>query len=136
MTEPADSAAVWDDIKQLVRDVVAEMNRLEEFRTRTGGLDYQLSETDSIVVTKQTLPRVSITISQRPDALKIEASMPVSGAQSVEDRETLALESGESGPSFRTEAGEVFTVEETVYYILRPFLHFNSVASRTAARQK
>lgn len=133
MTEPADSAALWDDLKQLVRDVVEEMNRLEEFRTRTGGLDYQLSETDSIVVTKQTLPRIAITISHHPDALKIEASMLGGGAQGVEDGETLAVE---IGPSFRTETGEVFTIEETVYYILRPFLHFNSVASRTAARHK
>ena len=136
MTESADSAALWDDLKQLIRDVVEEMNRLEEFRTKTGGLDYQLGETDSIVVTKQTLPRIAITISSRPDALKVEASMVDGGAEPIAAEETLAVESGESGPSFRNETGEVFTIEETVYYLLRPFLHFNSVASRTAARHK
>ncbi|HKV36789.1 MAG TPA: hypothetical protein VJP89_20785 [Pyrinomonadaceae bacterium] len=136
MTEPADLAELWDDFKQLIRDVVEEMNRLEEFRTKTGGLDHQLSETDSIVVTKQTLPRIAITISHRPDALKIEASMLGGGAEPIAGEETLALEIGESGPSFQNETGEVFNIEETVYYILRPFLHFNSVASRTAARQK
>lgn len=136
MTEPADSAALWDDLKQLIRDVVEEMNRLEEFRTKTGGLDYQLSETDSIVVTKQTLPRVAITISHRPDALKVEASMLGGGAEPIAGQETLVVEIGESGPSFRNETGEVFTVEETVYYILRPFLHFNNVASQSAAQQK
>lgn len=135
MTEPADSAALWDDLKQLIRDVVEEMNRLEEFRTKTGGLEYQLSETDSIVVTKQTLPRVAITISHEPEALTVEASMPGGGAEPVA-QETLAVEIGESGSSFRNETGEVFTIEETVYYILRPFLHFNNVASRTAARHK
>ena len=136
MTEPADSAALWDDLKQLIGDVVAEMNRLEEFRTKTGGLDYQLSETDSIVVTKQTLPQVAITISHRPDALKVEASMPGGGAEPTAGEETLALEMGEGGPSFRNETGELLTIEETVYYILRPFLYFTSVASRTAARHK
>lgn len=136
MTEPADSAALWDDFKHLVRDVVEEMNRLEEFRTKTGGLDYQFSETDSIVVTKQTLPRVAITISHRPDALRVEASMPGESAEPIAAGETLAVEIGESGPSFRNETGEVFTIEETVYYILRPFLHFTSVASRSAAPHK
>ena len=136
MTEPADSAALWDDLKQLIRDVVEEMNRLEEFRTKTGGLDYQLSETDSIVVTKQTLPRVAITISHCPDALKVEASMLGGGAEPTAGQETLAVEIGESGPSFRNETGEIFTIEETVYYILRPFLHFNNVASQSAAQQK
>ncbi|HXQ69304.1 MAG TPA: hypothetical protein VN844_02405 [Pyrinomonadaceae bacterium] len=136
MTEPADSAALWDDLKKLIRDVVEEMNRLEEFRTKTGGLDYQLSETDSIVVTKQTLPRIAITISHRPDALEVEASMVGGDTEPIAGQETLAVEIGESDPSFRNETGEVFTIEETVYYILRPFLHFNSVASRSAARQK
>lgn len=136
MTEPADSAALWDDLKQLIGDVVAEMNRLEEFRNKTGGLDYQLSETDSIVVTKQTLPRVAITISQRPDALKVEASMPGGGAEPIAAEETLVVEMDESGASFRNETGEIFSIEETVYYILRPFLHFTSVESRTAARHK
>jgi hypothetical protein len=136
MTEPADSAALWDDLKQLIRDVVEEMNRLEEFRSKTGGLDYQLSETDSIVVTKQTLPRVAITISHDPDVLTVAASMPGEAAEPVAAQETLAVQIGESGSSFRNETGEVFTIEETVYYILRPFLHFTNVASRTAARQK
>lgn len=136
MTEPADSAALWDDLKQLIRDVVEEMNRLEEFRTKTGGLDYQLGPTDAIIVTKQSLPHISITISPGPDTLKIEASMLGSGAEPIESQESLAVEIGDSSPSFRNETGEVFTIEETVYYILRPFLHFNSVALRTAARQK
>jgi len=135
MTEPADSAALWDGLKQLIRDVVEEMNRLEEFSTKTGGLAYQLDETDSIIVTRQSLPRMSITISHRPDALELEASMPGGGAEPTKAQESLAVEIDESGPSFRNETGELFTIEETVYYILRPFLHFNSVASRTAARQ-
>ena len=136
MTEPADSAALWDDLRQLIRDVVEEMNRLEEFRTKTGGLDYQLGETDSIIVTRHSLPSMSITISHRPDALKVEASLLGGGSESIEAQESLAIEIGESGPSFRNETGEVLTTEETVYYILRPFLHFNNVALRTAARQK
>jgi hypothetical protein len=37
---------------------------------------------------------------------------------------------------FRTEAGEVFTIEETVYYVLRLFLHLNGVASLAAAQRQ
>lgn len=133
MTEPADSAALWDDIKQLIRDVVEEMNRLEEFRNKTGGLDYQLDNTDSIIVTKQSLPSMSVTIAHRPDALDVEVRIVPGGpapiAEPYEARENLAIRIEESGPSFRTEAGEVLTIEETVYYILRPFLHLNSVAA-------
>lgn len=133
MTEPADSAAVWDDLKQLVRNVVEEMNRLEDLRIQTGGLDYQLSATDSIVVTKQSLPSMTITISCRPDALEVERILG-SGAESVEAREILTTEIEESGPAFRNDAGAVFTVVETVYYLLRPFLNLNCVAGLTAAQ--
>jgi len=136
MTEPADSAELWDDLKELIRNVVEEMNRLEEFRNKTGGLDYQLSETDSIIVTKQSLPSITITISGRPDALQIQSRILGRGSEPIDDQESLALEIGESGPAFHSETGEVFTIEETVYYILRPFLHFNSVASQTTARHK
>lgn len=127
MTEPADSAALWDDLKQLVRNVVAEMNRLEEFRIKTGGLDYQLGETDSIIVTKQSLPSMTITISRRPDALEVERILG-QGAESIEAREMLVSRIEASGPAFRNNTGEVLTIEETVYYVLRPFLHFNCVA--------
>ena len=136
MTEPAYLAAVWDDLKQLTREVVEEMNRLEEFRTKTGGLDYQLDETDSIIVNKQSLPSMSVSISCRPDALEIAGRIVARRAEPIEAQESLALEIGEGGPSFRTETGEVLTIEETVYYILRPFLHLNSVASLTAAQQQ
>jgi hypothetical protein len=131
MKEPAVSAALWDDLKQLVRNVVEEMNRLEDLRVKTGGLDYQLSATDSIIVTKQSLPSLSITISRRPDALEVERILG-SGAESIEARESLATEIEERGPAFRNDAGEVLTIEETVYYVLRSFLHLNSVAGQTA----
>jgi hypothetical protein len=127
MTEPAETAALWDDLKQLVGNVVAEMNRLEEFRIKTGGLDYQLGETDSIIVTKQSLPSMTITIIRRPAALEVERMLG-QGAESIEAREMLATEIEGSGPAFRNNTGEILTVEETVYYLLRPFLHFNSVA--------
>ncbi|HEY0728828.1 MAG TPA: hypothetical protein VGD38_12205 [Pyrinomonadaceae bacterium] len=136
MTEPADLAAVWDDLKQLTRDVIEEMNRLEEFRNKTGGLDYQLGETDSIIVTKQSHPSMSVTISCRSDALEIAGRIAARGAKPIESQESLVLENRESGPSFRTETGEVLTIEETVYYILRPFLHLNGVASLAAAQQQ
>lgn len=136
MTEPADLAAVWDDLKQLTRDVIEEMNRLEEFRNKTGGLDYQLGETDSIIVTKQSHPSMSVTISCRMDALEIAGRIVARGAKPIDSQESLVLENRESGPSFRTETGEVLTIEETVYYILRPFLHLNGVASLAAAQQQ
>ena len=136
MTEPADSAAVWDDLKELIRDVIEEMNRLEEFRNKTGGLDYQLSKTDSIVVTRQSVPSMTVTISCRPDAIEIAAKLFAQGAEPIEAQESLAVENGEGGPSFRPETGEVFTIEEAVYYILRPFLHLNGVASLAAAQQQ
>ena len=136
MTEPADLAAVWDDLKQLTRDVIEEMNRLEEFRNKTGGLGYQLDETDSIIVNKQSLPSMSVSISCRPDALEIAGRIVARGAEPIEAHESLAIELGEGGPSFRSEAGEVLTIEETVYYILRPFLYLNGVASLTAAQRQ
>lgn len=131
MTEPADSAELWDDLKQLVRNVVEEMNRLEDFRIKTGGLEYQLGATDSIIVTKQSLPSMTITISRRADALEVDRVLG-RGAESVEARESLATEVEPSGPAFRNAAGEVLTIEATVYYLLRPFLHFNSVAGSSA----
>lgn len=133
MTEPADSAAVWDDLKQLVRNVVTEMNRLEDLRTKTGGLVYQLGETDSIIVTKQSPPSMTITISHRPEVLEVERIIG-SGAESIEARENLATEFEASGPTFRSDTGEVLAIEETVYYLLRPFLHFNCVAGHSAGR--
>lgn len=135
MTEPAISAALWDDLRELVRNVVEEMNRLEEFRSKTGGLDYQLGETDSIIVVKQSLPSMSITISHRPDALELESRILGGGTEPLESAERLALAFDANSPSFCTEAGEELTVEETVYYILSPFLHLNSAAMRTAARR-
>jgi len=135
MTEPAEPAALWDDIKELIRNVVEEMNRLEEFRSKTGGLDYQLGETASIIVIKQSLPSMSITISHRPDELELESRILGGGAEPFESRERLAVARAANGQSFTTETGEVFTLEEIVYYILRPFLHLNNVAVRTAARR-
>jgi hypothetical protein len=135
MTEPAESAALWDDLKELIRNVVEEMNRLEEFISKTGGLDYQLGETDSIIVIKQSLPSMAITISHRPEALELESRILGGGADPLESRERLAVAFDANSPSFSTETGEVFTLEETVYYILSPFLHLNNVAVRTAARR-
>jgi hypothetical protein len=135
MTEPADSAALWGDLKELIKNVVEEMNRLEEFRNKTGGLDYQLGKTDSIIVTKQSLPTMAITISGRPDALWLESRIVGGGAEPIETDESLTIEIGESDPSFHTQAGEVLTIEEAVYYILRPFLHLNSVAAPLRAKR-
>jgi hypothetical protein len=133
MTQPANSAALWDDLKQLVRDVVEEMNRLEEFRNKTGGLDYQLTATDSIVVATQTLPGFKDNITRRPEVLQIDRIL-CSGAESVEAQEGLAIEFDASSPSFRNEAGELLTIDETVYYVLRPFLHLNSVVGLSAVQ--
>ena len=132
MTQPANSAALWDDLKQLVRDVVEEMNRLEEFRNKTGGLDYQLTATDSIVVATQTLPGLKVNITRRPEVLQIDRILG-GGAESVEAQESLAIEFA-SSPSFRNEAGELLTIEETVYYVLRPFLHLKSVVGLSAVQ--
>jgi hypothetical protein len=133
MTQPANSAALWDDLKQLVRDVVEEMNRLEEFRNKTGGLDYQLTATDSIVVATQTLPGFKVNITRRPEVLQIDRILG-SGAESVEAQEGLAIEFDASSPSFRNEAGELLTIDETVYYVLRPFLHLKSVVGLSAVQ--
>ena len=135
MTEPADSAALWDDLKELIRNVVEEMNRLEEFKNKTGGLHYQLGETGSIIVTRQSLPTMAITISRRPDVLWLESRILGGGDEPIESQDSLTIEIGESGPSFHTQTGEVLTIEETVYYILRPFLHLNSVAAPLRAKR-
>jgi hypothetical protein len=36
-----DIAGLWKDLQRLIRDVVEQMNNDEEFRQRTGGLDFQ-----------------------------------------------------------------------------------------------
>ena len=73
--------------------------------------------------------------SHRPDALELESRILGGGAEPLESAERLAVAFDANVPSFRTETGEVFTPEETVYYILSPFLHLNNVGVRTAARR-
>jgi hypothetical protein len=41
--------------------------------------------------------------------------------------ESLAIHIDYSGASLRSPAGDVFTVYQAVYYILRPFLHIGTV---------
>src|ERR1044072_7602950 len=46
-----------------------------------------------------------------------------------EFREELVIQIDESGSSLRNEAGQVFSVDEAVFYILRPFLHLRAGCS-------
>ena len=123
MTEPAAGAAFWNDLKELIERVVEEMNRLKEFRTKTGGLDYQVTEHDSVLITRQRVPGMSIIIGCDAAGLLVESRIESQVSKPQERQEYLSVEMDSRNPSFRLASGEVLTVEETVYYILRTFLH-------------
>jgi hypothetical protein len=123
------TAALWEDLKQLTRSVVEEMNRDAELSSRTGRLDYSLEDGDAIVVSKESAPKMLLIVRLGPEALEVHTRLSVSEAHLTERefREDLAIRIDESGASLRNPAGEVFTLDEAVFYILRPFLHLGAV---------
>ena len=124
-SQPAD---LWEDLKHLISSVVAEMNRDAELRRRTGGLEC-VADGETIVVSKYSFPQMYVTVRVRAEAVDVDNRMMLSGADETarEFRESLAISTDNSGASLRSPDGDVFTTEQAVYYILRPFLHIGTV---------
>jgi hypothetical protein len=122
-------AALWEDLKDLVKSVVEEMNQAADLRSKTGGLEVQSENTGKIVISKRSLPRMYVTVDLRPAAIDIGTRMVFSGAAAVDRQiwDSLYLKIDENGAKLRNKAGEVLTVDQAVYYILRPFLHLGTL---------
>lgn len=129
MSNPQQIAALWEDLKDLVKSVVEEMNQAAELRRRTGGLDLEFDDTGTIVISKRSLPRMYVTVNLRPAAIDIGTRMIFKGTESVERQlwESLFIKIDEGGSKLRNKAGEALTVDQAVYHILRPFLHLGTV---------
>jgi hypothetical protein len=121
--------ALWEDLKHLTRSVVEEMNRDADLRTRTGGLESRLEDGDRLVVSKQSAPQMYLVVRLGAEGLDVDTRLCVSEADLTERefREELTIQLDANNTSLRNAAGEVFTVEEAVFYILRPFLHLGAV---------
>jgi len=123
------TAALWEDLKQLTKSVVEEMNRDAELSSRTGGLELRLEDAEVTVVNKASAPKMHLIIRLGAYALELHTRLSVTEADlnEREFREDLAIQIDENGASLRNPAGEVFAVDEAVFYILRPFLHLGAV---------
>jgi antitoxin (DNA-binding transcriptional repressor) of toxin-antitoxin stability system len=108
--------------------VVEEMNQTAELRSRTGGLQYRFADGETIVVTKESIPRLDVTIHLRTDSIDVDSRLVVRGPDAMEREawESLAIDVDKGRSSLRNAKGEVFTVDQAVYYILRPFLHLGT----------
>ena len=122
-------AALWADLKQLISSVVAEMNRAADLRSKTGGLECRVADGEIIVLNKNTFPQMYMTVRLGAQAVDLVSRLVPGGPHETEHEssESLAIEVGDSGVSLRNPEGDVFTVDQAVYYILRPFLHIGSV---------
>jgi len=121
--------ALWEDLKQLLSSVVAEMNHTAELRRRTGGLECGVDDGGAIVVSKNSFPQVYVTVCMRAETVDIHSRMVLSEADETarEFHESFAISLDDSGASLRNAEGDAFTTEQAVYYILRPLLHIGTV---------
>lgn len=115
----------WNDLPALMRDVVEQMNHIAEIKQRTGGLYFQHEQLDKIVVKKQSLPAIYLTLTCGTDLIDLHYRILINGpnVKEQETRETLSVEIDQTGRLlFRNKEGESLTIERVVFYILRPFL--------------
>jgi hypothetical protein len=119
-----DIQAIWEDLQSLIKDVVAQMNRLAEFRQRTGGLNFHRGQVDTIMIDKESAPAVYLTLTREAAAIDVHWRVVVKGGTAKEQlRESLSIEIDETrGRLFQNQQGESLTTEEAVFYILRRFL--------------
>src|SRR5262249_46833764 len=131
MSQPPQIAALWEDFKNLVKSVVEEMNQAAEFRSKTGGLDLQCDNSETILISKRSLPRMYVTVNLRSAAIDIGTRMVFKGAESIERQlcESLSIKTEEGGSRLRNKAGDALTVDQAVYHILRPFLHIGTLTN-------
>lgn len=74
-----DMAGVWNDLQALMRYVVEQMNHIAEIKQRTGGLYFQREQLDKIVVKKQSLPAIYLTLTRGTDLIRrafVQTSRP------------------------------------------------------------
>ena len=118
-------AAIWSELQILIKDVVQQMNSIEEIRQRTGGLDFHHGPLDTIIVTKESLPAVYLTLSCGTAAMDVywRIVVPDGSAKEQELRERLTIELEPGRLLFQNKLGASLTTEQAVFYILRPFLH-------------
>ena len=119
---------LWEDLKQLISSVVAEMNAAADLRSKTGGLECH-SEGETIVVSKTSFPQMYVTARLRAEGIDVNSRLVLGGPEQTEREffESLAIGVDDSGTSLRGPEGDVFTTDQAVYYILRPFLHIGTV---------
>lgn len=122
-------AALWADLKQLMSSVVAEMNRAADLRSKTGGLECRVADGEIIVLNKNAFPQMYVTVRLGAEAVDLFSRLVPGGPREMEHEssESLVIDISESGASLRSPEGDVFTVDQAVYYILRPFLHIGTV---------
>jgi len=129
--------SLWEDLKHLTKEVVAAMNLTDDLRSKTGGLEYRIADLAEIVVTNQSSPLMNVTICLRSAAIHVHRRTVIEGINATqrESWETFTVQNDESetsareGGSLLSREGEMLTVEQAVYHILRPFLHLRAVAN-------
>ena len=125
LNDQPQTAALWEELKELSKSVVEEMNRDAELSMRTGGLESRLENGDAFVVSKLSAPQLFLSVRLRTEAIEIHTRVCVSEPDLMESefREQLTIQ---NGISLQNATGEIFTLEEAVFYILRPFLHLGA----------
>lgn len=122
------TTVLWEDLKQLTQSVIDEMNRDAELSRRTGGLESRCDEGETLVVSKVSAPKMYLTVRLGAQGLEVHTLLSVEEPDLVERefRESLTIHTSDHGTALQNPAGEVFTVDEAVFYILRPFLHLGA----------
>ena len=122
------TAALWADLQHLISSVVAEMNRATDLRNRTSGLECRCEDGETIMVSKSSCPQMCVTIRFSAEAVNVDSRLVLGGPDEIERdfHESLTIDVQDSGALLRSAEGDVFTVDQAVYYILRPFLHIGT----------
>ena len=120
---------LWEDLKQLISSVVAEMNDAADLRSKTGGLECRAGDGETIVVSKNSFPQMYVTVRLGTEAVEVSSRLVLGEPEQTEREffESLAINVDDSGTSLRSPEGDVFTTDQAVYYILRPFLHIGTI---------
>jgi len=128
-TDASQTIGFWEDLKQLTANVVEEMNRAADLHDKTGGLECRFADAETIIVSKNSCPQMYVAIGFRPEAIDVNSRLVLGGPEETERefRESLTISIDDSGASLRSPEGDVLTVDQAVYHILRPFLHIGTV---------
>jgi hypothetical protein len=105
------------------------MNRAADLHGRTGGLECRFADGETIVVSKNSCPQMSVAVCFRSEAIDVNSRLVLGGPDESERefRESLTIIVDDSGASLCGAEGDVFTVDQAVYHILRPFLHIGTL---------